>query len=213
MSDEMTAHERAMIYNALTSAMLDSGAIDDARMNDFLALNIPKYEVFTKADGVEIVIGKSGPASGMVARDFILKHQRNLTPHMFPQAVTLPENEQLISDAFGLASGKPSLTALGALWRSVGAFSFAELCKSHGFDPKRPTIAGRAPDGTGGDKPKPKASRSPWSPEGWSFAEQTRLVRTLGVEKASQMATSAGSFLGATKPNSKKMVGRAFGDF
>jgi hypothetical protein len=206
-----TAADRALVVETITKAMLDSGAVDDARMNDFLALNIKHFEVFEKGDGTKVVLRKTGPEGGTEATVFIAKHQRNMTPQYWPAPITLPENEQLISDAFGLQSGKPSLTALGALWRAVGERSYQALCESHSFDPKRPTIAGRAPDGTP-EKPK-KASRSPWSPEGWSFSEQTRLVRTLGVEKASQIAASAGSFLGATKPNSKKMTGKLAGDF
>jgi hypothetical protein len=56
---------------------------------------------------------------------------------------------------------------------------------------------------------KPQRQANPWSVEGWSFARQVSIVRSLGVEKASQMAESAGSFLGSPRPGARRLTSRA----
>ncbi len=43
-------------------------------------------------------------------------------------------------------------------------------------------------------------SRNPWRASNWNLTRQGAIVRSLGVEKANEIARAAGSFVGATKP-------------
>jgi hypothetical protein len=45
---------------------------------------------------------------------------------------------------------------------------------------------------------------NPWSLDGWNMTKQGQYVRENGVEKAEQMAKSAGTTLGGPKPMPKK---------
>lgn len=46
-------------------------------------------------------------------------------------------------------------------------------------------------------------ANNPWSAENWNMTEQNRVYKTLGPEKAEQMAKSVGSFIGSAHPPKK----------
>jgi hypothetical protein len=46
-------------------------------------------------------------------------------------------------------------------------------------------------------------ANNPWSAAGWNMTKQGQIVREQGMEKAQQMAKSAGSYVGAAKPPAK----------
>jgi len=50
------------------------------------------------------------------------------------------------------------------------------------------------------EKQKIRGKNNPWSQEGWSLTRQGQLVREIGEGPAAEIAKSAGSFIGATKP-------------
>jgi hypothetical protein len=50
------------------------------------------------------------------------------------------------------------------------------------------------------EKQKIRGRNNPWSEEGWNITRQGQLVRDLGEGPATDIAKSASSFLGATKP-------------
>lgn len=62
-----------------------------------------------------------------------------------------------------------------------------------------PSVGGGARGGTG---PNGSRTNNPWTKENWNVTRQGALVKELGEEKASQLAISVGSKLGATKPPS-----------
>ena len=51
-----------------------------------------------------------------------------------------------------------------------------------------------------------KGKNNPWSAEGWSIQKQGAVAKSLGIEKAAQIAKAAGSFVGATKPGAKNLT-------
>lgn len=55
--------------------------------------------------------------------------------------------------------------------------------------------SGATGSGSGGGFPQ-----NPWSKDNWNLTKQGEVIRTQGAEKAAQMAKSAGSFVGASKP-------------
>jgi hypothetical protein len=59
-----------------------------------------------------------------------------------------------------------------------------------------------------GAKPAPfrAPSKNPWSAESWSTERQRSVVKGLGLEKASELAAAAGSFVGATSPKSVNLT-------
>jgi hypothetical protein len=207
MSKMMDPADRAMIAAILHNAMETNGGVMDGRATDYINAVMIKgeFEVYQKGDGEKVVLRVEGESGGMPAAEWVAKHLRNLRPNLFPTPISLPENEALIDSAFGISSGKPNISKVGELYRGVGEYSFNELAKRHSYDLKNPSKPGRA-EGAEPGAAKPKASKSPWSESGWSFSEQTRLVKTLGVEKAAQMAASAGSFLGASKPGARRLT-------
>jgi hypothetical protein len=52
------------------------------------------------------------------------------------------------------------------------------------------------------DEPAPKLNgrSNPWSKASWNVSAQGKLIREIGLQAASSIAKSAGSFVGATKP-------------
>jgi hypothetical protein len=65
---------------------------------------------------------------------------------------------------------------------------------------------GTRPNTDTGDTTK---SKNPWSAESWSIQKQNELVRKIGFRAASEIAASADSFVGATKPGAKPLIPRA----
>ncbi len=63
-----------------------------------------------------------------------------------------------------------------------------------------PTSQGGGANGSGGAN---GGANNPWTKEGWNMTKQGETIRTLGMEKASQMAKLAGSEIGATSPATK----------
>jgi hypothetical protein len=55
-----------------------------------------------------------------------------------------------------------------------------------------------------------KGKRNPWSAEGWSIQKQGAVAKSLGVEKAAQIAKSAGSYIGATKPGATRRMTQSY---
>ena len=51
-----------------------------------------------------------------------------------------------------------------------------------------------------GDTIKKVTGDNPWSAAGWNVTKQGALIKSLGIEKASQIAAAVGSKIGATKP-------------
>lgn len=60
-----------------------------------------------------------------------------------------------------------------------------------------PASTGGGAGGAGGGG----ATGNPWSAAGWSLAKQAAFIRENGTEKATQMAASAGSKIGAIRPS------------
>ena len=54
--------------------------------------------------------------------------------------------------------------------------------------------------GVAGDTIKKVTGDNPWSAAGWNVTRQGQLVKSLGTEKAAQIAAAVGSRIGATKP-------------
>jgi hypothetical protein len=61
--------------------------------------------------------------------------------------------------------------------------------------------ASRTTNGGSGD-----GKNNPWSADNWSIPRQLSIVKSLGVAKASELAASANSFIGATKPGSVNLT-------
>ncbi len=55
--------------------------------------------------------------------------------------------------------------------------------------------------GSNGDGIRKPAASNPWSRAGFNATAQSKLVKAIGVEKASAIAAAAGCKIGDTKPN------------
>jgi hypothetical protein len=88
-----------------------------------------------------------------------------------------------------------SVTAHGALHKSLGPTAYAAWCKANAAKPGKP--AGDATDKTNTDNTDRK---NPWLSGQWSLAEQGRIVKTLGLPVAQRMAAAAGVHVGAVRP-------------
>ena len=98
-------------------------------------------------------------------------------------------------------------TSIGAIARLLGSREAAEalIADKTGDTPGSISVV----DDKTTDKTAPKlkdGKTNPWSAEGWDSLKQQSIVRSLGPAKASEIARSAGSFLGATSPRSKNMT-------
>lgn len=63
-----------------------------------------------------------------------------------------------------------------------------------------PVSVGSGARGGGGGPGSYVGADNPWSKEGWNVTKQGQLVRTLGADKATDIAAKAGAKLGDTKP-------------
>ena len=63
-----------------------------------------------------------------------------------------------------------------------------------------PASVGGGSQGGSGVRGSYGGSNNPWSKDGWNMTKQGALVRSLGEDKASQIAAQAGSKIGDTKP-------------
>ncbi len=109
-------------------------------------------------------------------------------------------------DAEAVAAFGPdrTLKAQGEFLREHGDARTAEVAAL--FGTKIGGKPGTTPDSY---KPKksadpnadlPKGSTNPWAAASWSITRQGQIVRALGEVKAAQIAKSANSYIGATRP-------------
>lgn len=115
-------------------------------------------------------------------------------PHYFPN--TSPD---LLEQAFVLGN----LTARGKVIKQEGRARYLEVAKVWSADPNDPRIPGKRPGSqSADDRPEVKdRSNNPWLPEAWNVSKQGSIVKAMGIEKAAAIARTAGSYIGATKPN------------
>jgi hypothetical protein len=87
-----------------------------------------------------------------------------------------------------LAIGERGADEAARAWNLNGLHDY----KSLGIKPGTPLAAD--------DKGIDRAKANPWSAAGWSITRQGAIAKAGGLVKAQQMASAAGSFVGATKP-------------
>jgi hypothetical protein len=155
---------------------------------DDLLLHIPEFSVMQGEDGVRTLIHAE---SGLSAFDYCNVNLRQIRPHYFPSAY----DGSLADKAFL----EPNLTAQGQLVKEIGLRDAEALAKKYntrlGSDKK-----GTAPDDDSKPAPKP-GSFNPFLKRNWSLARQGEIVKSLGPEKAAQIAKAAGCKLGDVRPN------------
>jgi hypothetical protein len=133
-----------------------------------------------------------------------LKHD---VPKLFDKPKSVESDAANAANAELMASAfvSRSVTARGKLVEAIGEDKANEAAKTFGLTNlhdyvtrgKAPVVGEKADDKTNN---KPKRD-NPWgSGAQWSITKQGALVRALGVEKASEIARAAGSFIGATRP-------------
>jgi hypothetical protein len=130
---------------------------------------------------------------------------RKTKPHGF--ADWAPDTEEQVShDIIENACLRPSPKNLGALYKLVGEVRYHEILKQWGTDPAR-MLPGERPGyaehkaAKSGEKAPRDHSNNPFHKSQWNISKQGALVKTLGLERANQIARSVGSHVGATKAN------------
>jgi hypothetical protein len=118
------------------------------------------------------------------------------------------------TEAEAIASFGPNsnVDAQLAYFKKHGEDKAAQVAKEFGTmlggKPGKVPTHYKTPDKSADGIDLPRGSKNPWSAEAWDIGEQRRLVRVLGETKAAGIAKSAGSFVGATSPNSKPLISR-----
>lgn len=112
--------------------------------------------------------------------------------------------DELLAAAF---VGRGSVTKRGELVKLIGESAAADAAKEYGLRNLHDYQSiGKAPvviDDGKDKKPADKHVDNPWSAAGWNITKQGQLLKVIGADKATQMAKSVGSFVGATKPAAK----------
>ena len=119
-------------------------------------------------------------------------------PHLFPAKFEV----DLATRAF---LGRGNVSARGALVKQVGIDEANKIAQRFGLHSVADTRSGVMPADMAPDK-KPNGKGNPWSAEHWSPARQIETVKALGVVKAGAIAAAANSFIGANKPNSRRLI-------
>jgi len=86
-----------------------------------------------------------------------------------------------------------SVSAHGALFKSMGREGYEAWCKKNSAKPGTPA----AGDKTNADDSDRK---NPWLAGQWSLQEQGRIVKALGLPAAQRLAQAAGVHVGAVRP-------------
>jgi hypothetical protein len=114
-------------------------------------------------------------------------------PHLLP-----PKFEQSLADRAFLDG---NVTARGQLLREVGEAEATRIAQQYGLKNLADTRRGARPAGANEGKRNGKDRNNPWLADQWNVSRQGNVVRTLGVEAATRIASAAGCRLGSTKPN------------
>jgi len=117
---------------------------------------------------------------------------RKRSPHGFAdwEPVT---GEQVEFETIEDACLRPSPMSLRKLYKAVGDKRYHEILAQWGTDAAR-MLPGERPGY--GDH-----SKNPFHKSKWNISSQGQLVKSLGLEKANEIARSVGSHVGATRPN------------
>ena len=108
-----------------------------------------------------------------------------------------------------------SVQARGELVRKLGEAAADARAQAWGLDritdfkskAVRPTAENSEVEKPAATEEQQKpVSTNPWSKEAWDTRRQFSVIRAMGPQKASELAHAAGSFLGATRPDSVNMT-------
>lgn len=152
-------------------------------------------------DGVALTLDGVNVVDDAATKEHFTKGP--LSP-LFSAANVTNKNAPTIDPAL-VELARTNLTSRGALYRLLGSAEAVDavLAGNAGDTPGSISVV----DDTTKTAPKLKDGKTnPWSAEGWDSLKQQSIVRSLGPAKASEIARSAGSFLGATSPRSKNMT-------
>jgi len=178
---------------------------DAAATNDLQALYQDQFKVVKNPDGTPGLVHK---VTGVEAREFVNTVVRTLSPTLFPK----PPHVDMELAAFGdrEAGVEGNKTARGQLLKSIGEVEYKAREKA--WDAQNFKQGKRPANLPAGEKAADKttSSTNPWSKEGWDFAKQAHLVRTLGYAKAQQIAQSAGGWVGQTAYGAPALAQRSF---
>jgi hypothetical protein len=126
--------------------------------------------------------------------------------HWFPYVP--PEEDAALAPLIEAACGNaPTMKARAALLAAAGPELYATIltkfgCSDRTLAPGKKPVTDKTDDKKSDDRKRPDKS-NPWSKAGWNMTQQSRLVVTLGFDKAAQIAASAGAKIGQTKPNAE----------
>ena len=205
MPENIKKHNEDMIFKqAELGFIAEKTGMRPTAVSD-LCLHVAELEVVTGDDGVQKLIHTETQQNAFDAVNVFYRQNR---PHWFPSAA----EPDLLERCFG---NRPSLTAQGELVRAIGEREAQERAAQYGT--KLGTLKpGRAPD-SGEPVPEKKPSTNPWSAEGNTDANgrytaaalrRQANVCALGVPRATAIAASVGSFVGAVGPKSKRLIAR-----
>jgi hypothetical protein len=200
-------------YSTMIGLAEQAGMVETA-INDFPRLDGHRFEVHRDDElGIRTLIHAE---SGEPAEKYINGKMRTDRWHLFPRAI----GEDLLEASFG---AKPSLSKRGELYREIGKYEFEQRARQWGAD-LNSLKPGKRPDSldpsvTPSDaKAKSPGFSNPWSNhETWidprtgkynseATKKQQAIAASLGLASAQSMAASAGSFVGANKPKSTKLI-------
>jgi hypothetical protein len=194
--------------------------MQESAITDFVTLHMGDFEVIKNSvDGTKQLVHA---ASGMDAHQWTNTEGRTKFAHYFPQAAD-PELAEL---AFG---DKPTLTAQMTLAKSVGQAEAARIAAQWGSRlgnlkpgkrPDEPTLLASDRKAEieklekqlarlkANEPAKAPGAENPWlggiGADGkprFNLTRQGAIVKALGPEKAAQIARSAKSYIGASKPH------------
>lgn len=107
------------------------------------------------------------------------------------------------ADADAAFVGRGNKTVAARLIRDLGKAEADRIAQTYGkrdaLDNK-PGVAPQREQKDASGKPADH-SKNPWSRAGWNVTKQGAIVKSLGVEKASQMARAVQSHIGAVRPS------------
>jgi len=193
--------EKYIDQNETFAQVLDRMAID--------GLIAPKgIDAFTKAYRADIVVDKVSNSLTMhnkplsAAVEAILKKDADFWAPRGGQENVQREvvEEERLGEELKRKALSGNVTEHGRLRNHLGGLAYDEWCASTGAKPGVTILASEL-NGEKVHQIKKASLTNPWSAAAWNTTKQGQLVRSLGQEKAEQIAAAAGCKLGSTKPN------------
>jgi hypothetical protein len=124
-------------------------------------------------------------------------------PHWWPNTFQRDSLDQKLIEA--ACGEQPTLAARAALLKAAGPELYAEVLADWGCSPNTlaPGKNPKSPVAKSEEKQKTPRdhSKNPFHKSNWNVTNQSKLVASLGLEKAAGIARSVGVKIGDTRPN------------